>query len=59
MGLIKALFYTACGSLLVLFWREGQQTLMTLTAIAWLPALAWDLALALTPYQKNARHGND
>ena len=50
MKFVKALFYTAVGSLMTIFYREGMEVAMSWTFMIWLPFIAHDLAEAITPY---------
>lgn len=59
MQFLKAAFYTTCGCLLVLFYREGHQVLMNWTLMVWLPFMAWDLVQTLTPYKKSVSRWHD
>ena len=51
MKFVKALFYTAVGSLMTIFYREGMEVAMNWVFVLWLPFAAHDLAQAITPYQ--------
>ncbi len=59
MNFAKVMFYTICGSLLVLFYRDGHQVLMNWTFVIWIFAAAWDLAKTLTPYKKASSRWHD
>lgn len=50
MKFVKALFYTAVGSLMTVFYREGMEVAMSWTFMIWLPFIAHDLAEAITPF---------
>lgn len=50
MKFVKALFYTAVGSLMTIFYREGMEVAMSWTFMLWLPFIAHDLAEAITPH---------
>lgn len=52
MDFLKGIFYLACGCLMAIFYYEGHPILMNWMFVVWLPFLAWDLAKAITPYQK-------
>lgn len=49
MNFVKALFYTAVGSLMTIFYRDGMEVAMSWMFIIWLPFAAHDLAEAITP----------
>lgn len=55
MGLLKGAFFTACGALLVLFYREGHPILMNWTFVIWTLTIAWEFAKALTPYESTKK----
>lgn len=50
MNFVKALFYTAVGSLMTIFYRDGMEVAMSWIFMIWLPFIAHDLAEAITPY---------
>jgi hypothetical protein len=57
MKFVKALFYTAVGSLMTIFYREGMEVAMSWTFMIWLPFIAHDLAEAITPYSTKKATG--
>lgn len=50
MKFVKALFYTAMGSLMTIFYREGMEVAMSWVFILWLPFAAHDLGETITPF---------
>mgnify|MGYP006064101881 CR=1 FL=1 len=44
MKFVKALFYTAVGSLMTIFYREGMEVAMNWVFVLWLPFAAHDFA---------------
>lgn len=50
MNFVKALFYTAVGSLMTIFYREGMEVAMSWVFVLWLPFAAHDFAEAITPF---------
>lgn len=58
MKLIKGAFYTVCGCLLTLFYREEMEVAMNWTFLIWLIVFAYDLSFTITPYKKATGAGN-
>ncbi|MCZ3746530.1 hypothetical protein L2520_03715 [Limosilactobacillus vaginalis] len=52
MKLLKGAFYTTCGCLMTLFYREGMEVAMNWTFIIWLVVFAYGLSYTITPYKK-------
>lgn len=52
MDFLKGIFYLACGCLMTICYYTGHQILMNWLFAICLPFVAWDLAKAITPYQK-------
>lgn len=50
MKFVKALFYTAVGSLMTIFYREGMEVAMSWVFMIWLPFIAHDFAETITPF---------
>ena len=50
MNFVKALFYTAVGSLMTIFYRDGMEVAMSWMFVLWLPFAAHDLGEAITPF---------
>lgn len=57
MNFVKALFYTAVGSLMTIFYRDGMEVAMSWMFVLWLPFAAHDLGEAITPYQNKKATG--
>ncbi|MCI6852631.1 MULTISPECIES: hypothetical protein [Limosilactobacillus] len=57
MNFVKALFYTAVGSLMTIFYRDGMEVAMSWMFIIWLPFAAHDLGETITPYQTKKTTG--
>lgn len=58
MKFIKAIFYTALGSLMTIFYREGMDVAMSWMFIVWLPFAAHDLGEAITPFPNKKATGS-